>query len=484
MWDKIKKALLSKTGKIALLILSCYALILFAGVLLVDGRYVRFYMTDQQEISIEYGTGYTDPGIYAVSNGRLFGESKDRLDVKTVGEVDSHKLGSYELRYICRMFFRDYETYRIVNVVDTTAPEIELLHQEGYEANWFTGYQEEGFKATDLCDGDVTDMVTTEMVDDKVIYTVSDASGNTATAERLIKYSITEPEIILDGGEHYEINARMYFEDPGYRAVDTLGNDLTEHISVEGEVVPYTPGDYTITYTISNELGQSVIATRTVSVHQARNPDAVEPGQKTIYLTFDDGPGPYTGALLDVLSAYNVKATFFVTCLNDKYENYIGRAYDEGHAIGVHSASHNYREIYSSEDAFFTDFNAVQDMIYRQTGEYTDIFRFPGGSSNTVSSFNPGIMSRLAEGLNSMGYQYFDWNVSSGDAGETTDTAQVVENIINGCAGMKYPVVLQHDIKDYSVYAVEQVIIWGLNNGYVFRALEPSSPAAHHGIAN
>ena len=44
--------------------------------------------------------------------------------------------------------------------------------------------------------------------------------------------------------------------------------------------------------------------------------------------------------------------------------------------------------------------------------------------------------------------------------------------------------VLQHDIKDYSVNAVEQVLIWGINNGYVFRALDASSPNAHHGINN
>ena len=37
------------------------------------------------------------------------------------------------------------------------------------------------------------------------------------------------------------------------------------------------------------------------------------PGDKVVYLTFDDGPGPYTEKLLDILDRYNVKATFFVT---------------------------------------------------------------------------------------------------------------------------------------------------------------------------
>ena len=223
---------------------------------------------------------------------------------------------------------------------------------------------------------------------------------------------------------------------------------------------------------------------RTVTVLPAPLPETVEPDEKTIYLTFDDGPGPYTDDLLDLLQAYNVKATFFVTCLNEKYQDMVGRAANEGHSIGVHTASHNYRAIYAGEDAFFQDFNAVEEMIKEQTGAYTSLCRFPGGSSNTVSSFNPGIMTRLAKAVTDMGYQYFDWNVSSGDAGETTDTNQVAANIINGCTGRKASVVLQHDIKDYSVAAVEQVINWGLSNGYTFRPLDLTSPGAHHGIAN
>ena len=110
----------------------------------------------------------------------------------------------------------------------------------------------------------------------------------------------------------------------------------------------------------------------------------------------------------------------------------IGRDVREGHAVGVHTYSHNYRDIYSSEDAFFADFNAMQEIIYEQNGSYTSLYRFPGGSSNTVSRFNEGIISRLASALTDMGYTYYDWNVSSGDAGETTQTDKVAQNIIDG----------------------------------------------------
>ena len=123
-------------------------------------------------------------------------------------------------------------------------------------------------------------------------------------------------------------------------------------------------------------------------------------------------------------------------------------------------------------------------MIYRQTGQYTNLFRFPGGSSNTVSSFNPGIMSRLAYTMTNMGYRYFDWNVTSGDAGETTRTRTVIANVKEGCSEHRVSVVLQHDIKDFSVDAVEEIILWALNNGYTFLPLDESSPGMHHGINN
>ena len=122
-------------------------------------------------------------------------------------------------------------------------------------------------------------------------------------------------------------------------------------------------------------------------------------------------------------------------------------------------------------------------MIRAQTGRYTTLFRFPGGSSNTVSSFNPGIMTRLTESMHDMGYQYFDWNVDSDDAGNTHWTGGVLRNVENGCEGKDYCLVLQHDVKDYSVAAVRQLIEWGLANGYRFAPLDMTSPPAQHPLA-
>ena len=206
---------------------------------------------------------------------------------------------------------------------------------------------------------------------------------------------------------------------------------------------------------------------------------------KVIYLTFDDGPSEHTAELLDILDRYQVKATFFVTYGYPEYIDCIGEAARRGHSIGIHCYSHWYEQIYASEDAYLADMKKMDDIIYEQTGKRTKLMRFPGGSSNKVSKqYNRGIMTRLETIIEGKGYHYFDWNVDSNDAGGTNETDQVVQNVISVLEKKNVAVVLQHDAYDYSVAAVERIIRWGLENGYVFLPLTEESPGFHHGIVN
>ena len=208
-------------------------------------------------------------------------------------------------------------------------------------------------------------------------------------------------------------------------------------------------------------------------------------GEKIIFLTFDDGPSPYTQELLNILERNGVKATFFVTGACPGYRGNIGAAYRAGHAIGAHTYTHNFAEIYRSDEAFWNDMERVENLIEAETGERTSMIRFAGGSSNTVSRrYNRGIMTRLVSQATEKGYQYFDWNVSSGDAGGTTDSDKVAENIVNGVTRHSVSVVLCHDTKKYTVDGIEKAIQWCLEHGYEFRTLTPDSFAAHHGVQN
>lgn len=371
---------------------------------------------------------------------------------------------------------------------DDQTPPVLTLTGEEIPVEVGGAYTEPGYTATDKSGKDLTDRVTAVIDGDFLCYSVTDQLGNSATAKRAITYvDTTPPEVTLTGGAEYHIPAGTEFEEPGYTAVDNSDGDVTDQVQVSGSVEKYKIGTYPITYTVSDALGNTATVERQVHVDPAEQPEVVDPDGKVIYLTFDDGPGPYTEQLLDILDQYGIKVTFFVTAQYEEYLDMIGEAHRRGHTIAIHTYHHDFEECYSSEDGYFEDLNKMQAIVEEQTGETTTLVRFPGGSSNTVSAnYCTGIMSLLAEDLEAMGYQYFDWNVTSGDAGETTDTDTVVENVKSGVLsnGDDPSIVLQHDIKEFSVNAVEDIIVWGLENGYTFLPLSSSSPTVHHGINN
>ena len=134
---------------------------------------------------------------------------------------------------------------------------------------------------------------------------------------------------------------------------------------------------------------------------------------KKVYLTFDDGPGPNTKKLLDILKKNGVKATFFVTGKTDDFSKEIyKRIVDEGHTLGMHSYSHVYEEIYASDKAFTQDLDKLYEYLYEVTGVYPKFYRFPGGSSVQDTSVP---IENLIEILEERGITYLDWNVISPD---------------------------------------------------------------------
>lgn len=206
---------------------------------------------------------------------------------------------------------------------------------------------------------------------------------------------------------------------------------------------------------------------------------------KVIYLTFDDGPYQYTEKLLGILDKYDVKATFFVTNAYSGYQDLIKKEYRAGHTVAVHTYSHDYSKVYASDSAYWADFEKMNDIIEKQTGKRSTMFRFPGGSSNTVSKkYSTGIMSRLVKQAGEKGLTYYDWNVTSGDAGETTSSEQVYQNIIQGVQRQDRSIVLCHDVKSYTVNAMDKTIAWCLDHGYTFRVLSPNGYTVHHGTNN
>ena len=168
----------------------------------------------------------------------------------------------------------------------------------------------------------------------------------------------------------------------------------------------------------------------------------------------------------------------------------IKREYEEGHTVALHSKTHDYATIYKSSDAFWSDIGAISDRVERITGQKSKLFRFPGGSSNTVSRhYNTGIMTRLANEASEKGYTYFDWNISSGDAGGLTSSTfqgkvdEEVANVTRNLSKSRGNVVLMHDIKQTTANAIERIVKYGKDNGYTFDVLD-SSVVCHQKINN
>ncbi len=450
-----------------------------AALMLLNRWQLRIALLGEADCTLEYGETFAEPGAEAVFGGALFLPALSAPPVRVQGGVNTRQTGDYTLLYTARYLWFSAEAERRVHVKDTVPPVLTLAETSGGYTLPGSSYAEEGYSAFDNADGNLTDRVERRVEGNWVYYRVEDCSGNVARAERQIHYAdLLPPQIHFAGGERVILPYRTPYEEPGYFAFDNADGDLTALVSVSGTVDPDTPGDYELRYAVADSWGNRSEAVRTVTVAPLLRMRYTEPVGKVIYLTFDDGPGKYTQELLDILDRYGVKATFFV--VDRGYTDMIAREAAAGHSVGVHSATHDYYAIYASEEAYFADLERMNEVIREQTGAYTDIIRFPGGSSNTVSSFNPGIMSRLIKAVTERGYQYFDWNVSSGDAGDTTDTDTVYRNVIQGVQRQDVSVVLMHDSKGYSVAAVERIILWGLENGYTFLPLTRESPAAHH----
>ncbi len=547
------KRLLKKLAISAAVILGAAAAFLLT-LSLVNRYTITFSIPEEQNVILECGDPFTEPEVTARVKGTVYYKGGRELPVEKNGSVDPMKPGEYVLSWTAEQGKTRKSARLKVSVRDTTPPVIRLIHKEGTYTMPGQPYEEEGFSAWDIVDGDLTAQVERNEREGKVYYLVSDKSGNTANEVRNIVYADAEPPVLVidvPGGIELELGAsytppkatatdnidgditdRIEIENPVdtsktgyyevvYRVKDTFGNqteaaagvtvvdrtapvvtlsdgsdvnieeggsyreisyhaednydgDITANVRISGIPDTGRAGVYTVTYTVQDSSGNTGTAQRTVYVRKKAAPP-VNPGHKIVYLTFDDGPDGNTPKLLDILDKYNVKATFFVTAQAEPYLYLIEEEARRGHTVAIHTWTHEYSIIYSSMDAYIADLERMNDEIERRTGRRTHIFRFPGGSYHPNTPF----MDQLIAEREGRGYVYYDWNVTSGDANGDQSTEQIVRNVINGIASHDVSVVLQHDIQRLSVAAVEQIIVWGLENGYTFRPLDENAPTCH-----
>ena len=438
--------------------------------------------------------------IEAKTNNKVIAPTKYHFQditnkVKVVGNIDYNKVGEYEVTLEVDTWLGKYTKPAKIKVVDTTPPEITFEGGEEYNQSYSTGFEEPGVKAIDNYDGDITDKIKTtkEDIDDNhynLKYIVEDSSGN--KAEKIRKITIVDnipPVIDIKGLSNMTVMLGQPYEEKGATAIDEKDGDVTDKIVIEGSVDTSKEGTYKITYKVSDSKGNEATKERVVNVKkelvysdvEAQSGSAGQAG--IIYLTFDDGPTTnITPKVLDILKEKNVKATFFILNYGDAGEEIVKREHNEGHTVAIHGYSHDYKTIYASEDAFISNVTRLQNKIKDSTGYSPTIFRFPGGSSNTVSSFNKGIMTRLCNIMVEKGYKYFDWNVSSGDAGGAKTADDMFNNVTMNLSKSRANVVLMHDFSSNSkvLEALPRIIDFGIENGYRFSNITENTPMVTH----
>lgn len=240
----------------------------------------------------------------------------------------------------------------------------------------------------------------------------------------------------------------------------------------------------TETATVNNTTTQNAKTDTTPSVKdtdpladiKARLRSGDTDGIKVVFLTFDDGPSENTGELLDMLNEYDAKGTFFTTLHdNDNAKAMYRRITNEGHTLANHTSSHDY-SLYNNPDAFLADVDELDQYQKTITGlaETSHVFRFPGSSMNSTEACVQGLVNR--------GWNYSDWNVSSGDGCADPPSSDVIaQMIIDGCRENDVSVVLSHaELKESSREAMPIVIETLQQEGYTFLNMEADYSYPRH----
>jgi len=178
--------------------------------------------------------------------------------------------------------------------------------------------------------------------------------------------------------------------------------------------------------------------------------------EKTIYITFDDGPVPeVTPAVLAILRQFNVKATFF--CLGDnvrKHPDIFRQVQEEGHRIGHHGYRH-LNAWNTSAEVYLRDVEEGAKLIS------SDLFRPPYGKLTLRTLF--ALRKK---------YRIIMWDVISCDYDERVPAEQVYHNVIENVRPGS--VVVFHDSRKAAanlLTTLPRVLLNIRERGYVFNTI-------------
>ena len=245
------------------------------------------------------------------------------------------------------------------------------------------------------------------------------------------------------------------------------GNSLAWPLG-QASLLPSSYGELTITVPISSvsKYLQNPTARKFANIPKPAEkpkpaPAAPTPtvANKTIALTFDDGPGPYTEKLLDILDKYDAKATFFLIGSKVSGQASVVRSIQaRGHQLGNHSWSHP--ELPKlSVDQIAGEIDRTNEAIRQATGVKPSILRPPYGAVNGV----------VLEQLRLRNMSSILWSVDTRDWADRNSQIVCSRAVAGARPGA---VILMHDIHQTSVNAVPCILSSLKQQGYSFVTIQ------------
>ena len=141
----------------------------------------KFTLKGKQTYTLDYGKKYQEPGYKVEKFGKDYTKK-----VKIINKINYKKLGNYCIIYQVKINGVVFKTVRKIKLVDRKKPQITLNGDENTTICPNTEYNEQGYKASDNFDGDITKNIKIIKKDNEIIYKVKDSSKNEAKVIRKI----------------------------------------------------------------------------------------------------------------------------------------------------------------------------------------------------------------------------------------------------------------------------------------------------------
>ena len=215
---------------------------------------------------------------------------------------------------------------------------------------------------------------------------------------------------------------------------------------------------------------------RTLDQQFKTNPNQ-QTTNKTVFLTFDDGPSATSNQLLNILKAHQVKATFFMLGPQiQAHQATVKRLYQEGHQLGLHGMTHDINRFYQNSESPANEMREAQLILASVTGVYTRLVRTPYGSV-------PNLTYDQKVRLNQNGFIYWDWTIDSLDW--RYKNSQFVPEVLNQLQMFEKnkpwepKVILMHDQPSTTNY-LDSLITQLKARGYTFAVINETMPPVQH----